>query len=163
MKARSLAWALLLALVAGTVSYFGVRSLSSHPPGADDSTAWLQAEFKLNDDQTRRIAELHRAYEPVCEEHCRVIGEAREKLTALRAAKADKIALHEAEAALAAVSEVCRVSTEKHVRSVAAIMDAKQGARYLELVLPRLGRMAHTGAPDLQANSPASHHGQSTR
>lgn len=163
MRIRSLTWMLLLALAAGTISFFAVRLVSLRESNAADSTAWLRAEFKLSEEQTLRIAALHRAYEPVCEEHCRAVREAHGKLTALRASAADETALREADGALEALREFCRVSTESHVRSVAAIMDPGLGARYLELVLPRLAQAEHTGAPDLQANSPAPHHGQSTR
>jgi hypothetical protein len=151
----------LLALAAGTgaVTYYGMCPTVRPTSAAGDTLVWLRTEFKLNDDQMRRIEALHSAYEDICADHCAAIGEARVELKALRANGADAAALSAAEAKLAAVDGTCRRSTEAHVRAVAAIMGEAQGARYLALVLPRLAYVEHTGAPDLQANSAEAHHG----
>jgi hypothetical protein len=148
-----------LAAGAGSISYFGVSRASAENPASDDSLAWLKAEFKLDAEQTRRIGAMHDAYEIVCAEHCAAIRAARAGLERLRAAGANDESLRQAASTLERVETTCRSSTEAHVRSVAAIMSDRQGARYLALVLPKLAQVEHTGAPDLRANSAGARHG----
>lgn len=153
--------AVLLALASGAaaVSYCwvcgGVEPRAQHT----QAVAWLRDEFRLNDDQVRRIKAMHEAYQDVCAEHCAAIGEARAHLNGLRSSGADAALIRDAEARLAEVDLKCRSSTEAHVRAVAAIMGPKQGGRYLEMVLPKLAHVEHRGAPDLRANSAGAHHG----
>jgi hypothetical protein len=161
MKFWVITLSVLLALAAGSgvVSYYGICGHSLRTEGEGDALVWLRSEFKLNDDQIRRIEAMHEAYQDVCAEHCVAIGEARSKVRQLRAAGADEATVRAAELKTIEVDGLCRSSTEAHVRAVAAVMGAEQGARYLAVVLPRLAHVEHTGAPDLQANSSGTHHG----
>jgi hypothetical protein len=161
MKYRFMTIVVLLALAAGAgaISYYCLGGAKAPASAVDDSLVWLRLEFKLNNDQMRRIEVLHEAYQDVCAEHCAAIGEARGNLSELKSAQAPDIRLRAAEVKLAEVEMVCRSSTEAHARAVAAIMGEEQGARYLAIVLPRLAHVDHTGAPDLQANSAGTHHG----
>lgn len=153
--------AVLLALASGAaaISYCWVCGGVEPRAQQTQAVAWLRDEFSLNDDQVRRIEVMHEAYQDVCAEHCAAIGEARGHLNNLRSSGADASALREAEARLAEVDAMCRRSTEAHVRAVAEVMGPKQGGRYLEMVLPKLAHVAHSGAPDLRANSAGAHHG----
>ncbi|MEY4489502.1 MAG: hypothetical protein RIQ79_2010 [Verrucomicrobiota bacterium] len=161
MKYRLMTLVLLLALAAGAgaVSYYCLGGSTSHMSASDDSLVWLRSEFKLNNEQMRRIEALHLAYQDVCADHCAAIGEARGDLRELKTAGAPETRIREAETKLTEVDTACRSSTEAHARAVAAIMGEEQGARYLAVVLPRLAHVDHTGAPDLQANSAGAHHG----
>lgn len=153
--------ALLLALASGAaaISYRWVCGGSKSHAHEGEALAWLRTEFKLSDDQVRRIEAMHEAYQEVCADHCEAIGEARSNLDKLKNTGADAKALEAAEAKLAAVDAMCRSSTEAHVRAVAAVMGSKEGARYLDMVLPKLVHVAHSGAPDLRADSAGAHHG----
>jgi len=51
-------------------------------------------------------------------------------------------------AALQQAETTCRLSVEEHVRRVAAVMEPRQGARYLAMVLPRLAALDHSGPPN---------------
>jgi hypothetical protein len=155
----TLAVLLALAAAAAAVSYCWVCGGIQHRPQHAEAVSWLRDEFELNDDQVRRIEAMHEAYREVCAGHCDAISEARSRLETLRKGGADAAVLRDAEARLAAVDAICRSSTEAHVRAVAAIMGPKQGGRYLEMVLPKLAHVAHSGAPDLRANSAGAHHG----
>ena len=148
-----------LAAMSAAVSYCWVCGGMEHRPQQVEAVSWLRGEFKLNQDQVRRIEAMHEAYQDVCAAHCEAIGEARGRLNALKNNRADAAAVRDAEAGLAAVEATCRSSTEAHVRAVAAIMGPKQGGRYLEMVLPKLAHVEHRGAPDLRANSAGAHHG----
>lgn len=148
----------VLAAAAGAGVYFGMRARSV-AAGDADALGWLWTEFRLSDEQMGRIAAMHAAYEVVCERHCEEIAKASGEVRKLRTAGATEAELKAAEARAAEVDAVCRAATEAHVRAVAAIMGERQGGRYLALVLPKLGEVAHSGAPDLRANSGGEHHG----
>jgi len=150
---------MLLAMAAGGATYRYLRPPAELSAQGSDSLQWLRTEFRLDEGQIRRIEKLHTAYEDVCAAHCAAIKDARDQLATLRAASATGPALHAAEQQLAETETTCRTSTEAHVRAVAALMGDGQGARYLAVVLPRLAGVAHTGAPDLQANSAGARHG----
>lgn len=161
MKFWAITLSVLLALAAGSgaMTYYGLSGHSMRTEGEADALVWLRSEFKLDDAQMRRIEAMHETYQDVCADHCVAIGEARAKVRQLRAAGADEATVQAAEAKTIEVEGFCRSSTEAHVRAVAAVMGAGQGARYLAVVLPRLAHVEHTGAPDLRANSSETHHG----
>ena len=82
----------LLALVVGTLAFSLTRWLAPHPHADTDEMAWMKTEFHLTPAQTTVIEKLHDDYGPVCMEHCRLIREARARLTTLEAAKPRNLA-----------------------------------------------------------------------
>jgi len=120
--------------VVGAAS-FGAFFLKSREALPDDigtdanPVAWMQTEFGLSDAQLASIGKIHDDYMVVCGEHCSEILAAR-----ARGASADEIAAIESE---------CVSSMTSHFREVAALLPAGQGARYLDLVLPRVAAFDH--------------------
>lgn len=142
---------LTAAAVAGTLCYhMGTEPALRDAAREGDPMMWLRAEFRLNDDQYARITRLHAGYGEICAQHCRDIQEATDGLNALKAAKpADAGKVSEAEKRVKELESVCERSIEKHVREVAACMPAKEGERYLVIVLPRISSFDHSGPPDV--------------
>ncbi len=109
---------------------------------------WMRCEFRLTDAQYAAILKLHEEHAVVCAGHCAAVGDAREKLSAARRA-GDSAALAAAEREQREAEAVCRTSVEAHVRQVASLMAPAEGARYLQMVLPRLAALDHAGPPKL--------------
>ena len=118
-----------------------------------DAMAWLRADFHLTDAQFAAIRQLHAAYAPSCDEHCRLIREATQARDTLAAAKAsDPAAVAAAEQKLRALHATCETALTAHARAVAALMSSEDGPRYLALVLPKIAGFDHVAAPDLHLN-----------
>ncbi|MFA5057339.1 MAG: hypothetical protein WC485_04455 [Opitutaceae bacterium] len=136
--------ALFLLLVAGVAAaaygvtcYFNSRQ-------TEDQWTWLRREFHLSDAQLARIQALHRAYEPVCADHCRRIMAMQKRLAELeRAGTKDSPDYGAMQQAWDAVKHECNEATLQHLRKVAAEMDPDQGRRYLALMVPRISRYDH--------------------
>ena len=132
---------LLVVLAAGAVA-FGMFYMMNDNPAVrhaareHDAMAWLRAEFHLKDTQFAAIKQLHDDYGAVCSQHCMAIMEAKRR----SAPEADVMALE----------KVCVDSMTEHFQRVAALMPAREGERYLAIVLPRVSGYAHEGAPTLQ-------------
>ena len=101
-----------------------------------DPMAWLRVEFRLNEPQFAGIKQLHDDYSMVCSRHCAAIMEARE-----RQAPAAEIA---------ALEKTCVDAMTGHFRQVAALMPAREGERYLAMVLPRVAGYSHERAPNVR-------------
>ena len=115
-----------------------------------DPMMWLRAEFRLDETQYARITQLHQNYGKICAEHCRLIQEAMDGRDTLAAAKpVDAAKLAAGEQRVRELESVCERSIEAHVREVAACMPAKEGERYLAMVLPRISSFDHKGPPDV--------------
>lgn len=123
------------------------RAVAQH-----DAMAWLRVDFHLDDRQFAEIKQLHDAYAPSCEEHCRMIQEATKARAALRAG--DTAAVTAAEHKLQELRATCESALTAHVRQVAARMSPADGRRYLALVLPKIAAFDHTAAPDLNLGHP---------
>lgn len=138
---------LVLAVGAGVACYHFSCDRSAHEAARDgDVMGWMRHEFCLNETQYAEILRLHTEHSAVCAQHCAVVRTAREHVaTAKRLDAAPALAAAEQE--LKQSAEVCRASTEAHVRRVAAVMAPEQGMRYLALVLPRLSSLDHEGPP----------------
>jgi len=96
---------------------------------------WLRAEFNLNDAEFNAVRKLHQDFSAVCAQHCIDIMEARRS-----SAQPGEVARLEA---------VCVNAMTAHFRSVAALMPAGEGDRYLAIVLPRIDDYDHTGSPTI--------------
>lgn len=103
-----------------------------------DAMAWLRADFKLSDTQFAAIERLHDDYYVQCSEHCAMIMDARENQAP--------------EIEVARLEEVCERAMAQHFRKVAAEMSAKEGARYLAIVLPKIASYDHQAPPNLQVS-----------
>lgn len=161
MKFRWIAAALIvaLALSAGVLSYVCLREpMPVVGAGEDDALLWLRCEFKLPAEKMARIAQMHEAYQGTCEDHCRMIREARAELRKLRDAKASASELAAAERKSNAVALICTTSLETHLREIASVMGGADGDRYLSIVLPRIARFDHAGAPNLYLDTNAEMH-----
>src|SRR5258705_6723364 len=64
-------------------NFFGTRDLREIAKAPNRELEWLRREFHLSDTQFAKIATLHSAYTPVCNEMCRRIMEANSKLDRL--------------------------------------------------------------------------------
>lgn len=151
---KNLLLTVVLVLAACAVA-FGAFYVSSTDHAArralrdGDMLAWLQSEFHLNAAQAAEINRLHEAFQDQCADHCMAIIKARR---AWREAQRDQPAAVPArEAELRRLEAQCVDEMLAHFHRVAALMPAREGERYLAMVLPRVGAYEHAGAPDLRA------------
>lgn len=162
MKFRWIAAAFIAAIAsgAGSLTYLCMRPPALAASGnEDDALLWLRQEFKIPSEKMTRIAQLHAAYQDVCDEHCRAIREARKEVRRLRELPAQPADISAAEKKSREVDLVCTTSLEAHLREIAGIIGGVDGERYLTIVLPRIARFEHTGAPKLDLNSTHEHAG----
>lgn len=158
---RGLLW-IIVAVLAGLAAFFMMRWHGR--PGADHLAAghgmpglfWLRDELKLSDAQFAKVQALHEAYQPKCEQMCERIAASHERVAALTAAA--KELTPELSAALKEHADVhldCQRAMLGHLFETAAAMDAAQGRRYLDLVLPYATDFAHSegGCPLCRANA----------
>ena len=130
-----------LAVVVGVAAY-GVFFVGNDEPElrraarAGDAMAWLRVEFRLSDAQAAAVKKMHDDFSVECGEHCGAIVDAR-----TRKAPAAEIARLE---------QVCVDAMTAHFERVAALMAPEQGARYLEIVRPRVAGYDHAGAPNVR-------------
>jgi hypothetical protein len=120
-------------------NFFGTRDLREIAKGPNGELEWLRREFHLNDAQFAKIATLHSAYTPVCNEMCRRIMEANSKLDRLVSEN------HEVTPDLAAaireaglVQEECHQQMLAHIYQVSAQMSPADGQDYLRLMKSRV-------------------------
>jgi hypothetical protein len=141
---------LILALLAGFAA-FGItrkhcatsngNTLLDHLP----ELAWLKTELTLSDTQFSKVAELHDAYRPVCEEMCRRIDESRAHLEAVALKnRSTDTELQQAIADYERVRGECKMKMLEHLYQTAALMNEEQAGRHLKTVLPAaLGGTSH--------------------
>ena len=133
---------LVLAIAAGVAAFYITRTQqqSAHKEVLIDSLpelAWLRVDLKLTEDQFAKASALHLAYRPTCVTMCRNISEAQTRLDAL--AKNARGMTPELEAAIQEAARVhaqCRTKMLEHLYQTAGLLDDKQAARYLEMMLP---------------------------
>ncbi|MDD2764344.1 MAG: periplasmic heavy metal sensor [Opitutaceae bacterium] len=133
----------LLLVVAVAAAAYGVTCYFNSRR-TEDQWTWLRREFHLSDPQLARIQALHRAYEPVCADHCHRIMAVQTRLAELeQAGTKDSPDYAAALQAWEAVKRECNEATLQHLRKVAAEMDPGQGRRYLALMVPRITHYDH--------------------
>jgi len=103
-----------------------------------DAMEWLRSEFHLTDEQYADIQSMHDDYYVECSIHCAGIMAAQEE-----GKSAEEVARLET---------ICESAMAEHCRSVAAVMNPSNGARYLKIVMPRIADYDHHEAPSLQIN-----------
>lgn len=138
---------LALAGAGGLACYHFSCDRTAHAAARDgDVMLWMRHEFCLGDAAYAEILRLHAEHSTVCAQHCAAVRAARVRLAEAQA-RGDASATTAAGQELKRTEEICRASTEAHVRRVAAVMGPAQGARYLGMVLPRLSALDHEGPP----------------
>ncbi len=115
-----------------------------------DAMKWLRTEFHLSDAQFAAIAKLHEDYSVECADHCAAIGDARAELAAAEKSGQPAATLAALRQNVARRELVCRTAIGTHLRKVAALMPLGEGARYLQLLLPRVENYSHQGAPTVR-------------
>lgn len=164
MKFGWIAAALIAAatLATGGITYLCLREPLPAGAAHDDALLWIRHEFRLSPEQMAQIEARHAAYQAVCDEHCRLVREARATIEALHAAPTDAAAMAAAHARERELDQLCKASLEAHLREIAGVMGGGDGARYLATVLPRIATFDHSGAPridlDPSADPHAGHH-----
>ena len=140
---------LLTIVAAASVAFFTCYHYATRETrqmlNAADGSAWLRAEFALNDAQARAIAALQADYEPRCMEMCARIAESGERLEKLlRESTAMTPAL---EAALREASQTqadCQAATFAQAFAISAHMAPEQAVRYRAMIT---GRILPRGLP----------------
>jgi|GEM_PF-507841 len=133
-------------LAVGTIAFYAyhfiaTRELRKMVATPNGEMEWLRQEFHLSDSQFKRIVELHADYVPVCNEMCRRISEANEKLD--RLISNNKEVTPELQSAIqeaGVVQEDCRRHTLAHIYQISAQMDPVEAERYLRLMKSRVIR-----------------------
>jgi len=130
----------LVAAVAGycTLYYCGTRQQREMMESPAPELLWLKNEFKLDDAEFKRVAELHEGYMPRCAELCRQIAKKNSELQQLMAgtnvdAKAVELKLKEA----GELRVQCQQNMFNHFLEVSRQMPPEQGRRYLQWVQQR--------------------------
>ena len=132
----------VLAVICGACAFWATRSHMTekgHDVMLDDlpELEWVKREFQLNDEQFAKVRELHIGYRPKCEEMCRRISEARDKLKAtVQTHDTMSPVLGKAISDHARVKGECQRSMLMHLYETAAVLDDEQGRRYLEAMIP---------------------------
>jgi hypothetical protein len=120
-------------------NFFGTRDLREIAKAPNGELQWLRREFHLSDAQFAKIATLHSAYTPVCDEMCRRIMEANSKLD--RFVSENREVTPEVEAAIREVGSVqddCHRQMLAHIYQVSAQMNPADGQNYLRLMKSRV-------------------------
>lgn len=137
---RMTIFATVLLVIAGA-SYWAVREYGLTRPL--DQWGWMQREFHLSHPQLLRIQTLNAAYQPVCVDHCNRLLKVRRELTALqKAGRRNTPDYVQTLIEWEGVKRNCEEGTFKHIQAVAAVMDPKDGRRYLAITVPRVVRAA---------------------
>jgi uncharacterized membrane protein len=146
------------ALATGCITYLCMRE--SLPAGAaqDDALLWIRHEFRLSPEQMAQIEARHAAYQVVCDEHCRLVREARATIATLHATTTDAASMAAAHARAEELDLLCKTSLEAHLREIAGVIGGDAGARYLATVLPRIAAFDHSGTPQVDLESSADPH-----
>ncbi len=100
---------------------------------------WMRHEFKLTDAQFAKVAELHLAYRPTCEDLCAKVMTSQEKVKKLvtggtQVSPELKAALQEQ----AALHVECQTALLTHLYQTAACLSPEQARSYLDAMLPQV-------------------------
>lgn len=142
---RKLLILLGLVVAVGALSYYICyhRAMASMvvvtPDGTDAELAWLKQEFALTPAQYDKVLALHRAYSPVCADHCmRYMKTHRQLAELLKEQTAWTPETDRLFAEQARIQSECHASMLKYAYDVAACMSPDQGRRYLEMIKMQL-------------------------
>jgi hypothetical protein len=138
---------ILLGLVVATAGYCtlyycGTREHRQMMSSSAPELAWLKKEFGLSGGEFDRIAKLHEAYLPHCEDFCQRIAAKNAEVRQLTASNAPPSAIEPKLKEAAALRVECQMNMLHHFVKVSQQMSPEQGKRYLEWAQQR------THAPD---------------
>jgi len=130
------------------------EACAANPQKTTDALAWMRREFSLNDEEFAKVCALHDEYLPHCDEMCRRMAAANERLA--HALERGPTMTEEAQAALHEYDQAeadCRHQTLQHVLKTAAAMKPEAGRAFVQRILPHL-LVSRQHVSDLQ-HSPA--------
>ena len=119
----------------GCIYFVCISPVRSLQQSDSPELAWLKEEFKLSDDDFKRVSELHAAYLPQCRVMCRRIDAHNVKLETLLSGATNMTP--EITAALTESSRLraeCQGMMLRHFFQVSQTMPPEQGRRYLAWV-----------------------------
>ena len=119
----------------GCIYFVCISPVRSLQQSDSPELAWLKEEFKLSDDDFKRVSELHAAYLPQCRVMCREIDAHNVKLETLLSGATNMTP--EITAALTESSRLraeCQGMMLRHFFQVSQTMPPEQGRRYLAWV-----------------------------
>lgn len=119
----------------GMMAHTALQDGSSRLPELE----WLRHELKLTDAQFDKVAELHLAYRPTCEDLCAKVMTSHETLKKL--ADAGTQVSPELAAALqeqATLHVECQTALLTHLYQTAACLSPEQARVYLDAMLPQV-------------------------
>jgi hypothetical protein len=108
--------------------------------------SWLQAQFSLNEQQARKVEQIHSEYETDCAQMCARIAQTDERLANLICSS--QTMTPEIQAAIVETDRLrseCRTKMLEHFYRIAGELPAQKQREYLEVVLPSVlhpGEMA---------------------
>jgi Heavy-metal resistance len=108
--------------------------------------SWLRAQFSLNEQQARKVEQIHSEYETDCAQMCARIAQTDERLANLICSS--QTMTPEIQAAIVETDRLrseCRTKMLEHFYRIAGELPARKQREYLEVVLPSVlhpGEMA---------------------
>jgi Heavy-metal resistance len=108
--------------------------------------SWLRAQFSLNEQQARKVEQIHSEYETDCAQMCARIAQTDERLANLICSS--QTMTPEIQAAIVETDRLrseCRTKMLEHFYRIAGELPAQKQREYLEVVLPSVlhpGEMA---------------------
>jgi Heavy-metal resistance len=126
-------------LAAAIVAFFLVQDRST-------PVSWLRAEFSLNEQQARKVEQIHSEYEADCAQMCARIAQTDERLAKLICSS--QTMTPDIQAAIVETDRLrseCRTKMLEHFYRIAGELPARKQREYLEVVLPSVlhpGEMA---------------------
>ncbi len=100
---------------------------------------WLRHEFKLTDAQFAKVAELHLAYRPTCEDLCAKVMASQDKIKTLVSGgtqvSPELLAALQEQATL---HVECQTALLTHLYQTAASLSPEQARGYLDAMLPQV-------------------------
>jgi hypothetical protein len=139
---KRLALLILVALTAGVIAFFIIRSQRMSQSGGVllDSLpelAWLRTELKLSDVEFEKVSALHTSYRPRCVELCESIHQAHCAMVSL--SHKNREMTPELAAAIREHSRVlaeCQQAMLEHIYQTSATLSSEKAKLYLDRVLP---------------------------
>lgn len=142
-------WIILVAVLAAIAGFVITQrsccdAVMTHTAPHDGSSRlpeleWLRHEFKLTDAQFAKVAELHLAYRPTCEDLCAKVAASQDKIKKLVTGGSQvspelKAALQEQ----ATLHVECQTAMLTHLYQTAACLSPEQARGYLDAMLPQV-------------------------
>ena len=148
---RKILIVIAVALAAGICAFAWMRAHKTAPPHSHilletmPELAWLRQELDLSDSQFAEVSKLHADYLPKCDAMCQRIAEAHERLDEAARGKSEvSPELSDIILEHAKIHAECQQEMLEHLYETSRLMDEKQAARYLEVMLPYALDFSHS-------------------